>query len=40
MIDAEHAISHHKVVMIDGEIVITGRFNCTKAAQGEAVSSY
>jgi phosphatidylserine/phosphatidylglycerophosphate/cardiolipin synthase-like enzyme len=24
MIDAEHAISHHKVMMIDGEIVITG----------------
>jgi phosphatidylserine/phosphatidylglycerophosphate/cardiolipin synthase-like enzyme len=33
MIDADHAITHHKVMMIDGEIVITGRFNFTKAAQ-------
>jgi phosphatidylserine/phosphatidylglycerophosphate/cardiolipin synthase-like enzyme len=33
MIDAEHVISHNKVMIIDGEIVITGRFNFTKAAQ-------
>jgi phosphatidylserine/phosphatidylglycerophosphate/cardiolipin synthase-like enzyme len=32
-IDAEHAISHNKVMIIDGEIVITGSFNFTKAAQ-------
>jgi phosphatidylserine/phosphatidylglycerophosphate/cardiolipin synthase-like enzyme len=33
MIDANHAISHNKVMVIDGEIVITGSFNFTKAAQ-------
>jgi phosphatidylserine/phosphatidylglycerophosphate/cardiolipin synthase-like enzyme len=32
-IDAAHAISHNKVVIIDGEIVITGSFNFTKTAQ-------
>ena len=32
MIDADHAISHHKVMVIDGELVITARFNFTKAA--------
>lgn len=31
-IDASHAIAHNKVV-IDGEIVITGSFNFTKAAE-------
>jgi phosphatidylserine/phosphatidylglycerophosphate/cardiolipin synthase-like enzyme len=33
MIDAEHAIAHNKVIVIDGELVITGSFNFTKAAQ-------
>jgi phosphatidylserine/phosphatidylglycerophosphate/cardiolipin synthase-like enzyme len=33
MIDANHAISHNKVMIIDGELVITGSFNFTKAAQ-------
>jgi phosphatidylserine/phosphatidylglycerophosphate/cardiolipin synthase-like enzyme len=33
MIDANHAISHNKVMVIDGETVITGSFNFTKAAQ-------
>jgi phosphatidylserine/phosphatidylglycerophosphate/cardiolipin synthase-like enzyme len=33
MIDAEHAISHNKVMIIDNELVITGSFNFTKAAQ-------
>lgn len=32
-IDASHAISHNKVMIIDGEMVITGSFNFTKAAQ-------
>jgi phosphatidylserine/phosphatidylglycerophosphate/cardiolipin synthase-like enzyme len=32
MIDANHAISHNKVMIIDGETVITGSFNFTKAA--------
>jgi phosphatidylserine/phosphatidylglycerophosphate/cardiolipin synthase-like enzyme len=33
LIDANHAISHNKVIVIDGEVVITGSFNFTKAAQ-------
>jgi phosphatidylserine/phosphatidylglycerophosphate/cardiolipin synthase-like enzyme len=33
LIDANHAISHDKVMIIDGETVITGSFNFTKAAQ-------
>jgi phosphatidylserine/phosphatidylglycerophosphate/cardiolipin synthase-like enzyme len=32
-IDANHAIAHSKVIVIDGEVVITGSFNFTKAAQ-------
>lgn len=32
-IDADHAISHDKVMVIDGDTVITGSFNVTKAAQ-------
>jgi phosphatidylserine/phosphatidylglycerophosphate/cardiolipin synthase-like enzyme len=32
-IDAAHAIAHNKVMIIDGEIVITGSFNFTKAAE-------
>jgi phosphatidylserine/phosphatidylglycerophosphate/cardiolipin synthase-like enzyme len=33
MIDAEHAIAHNKVMVIDGETVLTGSFNFTTAAQ-------
>jgi len=33
MIDANHAIAHNKIMNIDGEIVITGSFNFTKAVQ-------
>jgi phosphatidylserine/phosphatidylglycerophosphate/cardiolipin synthase-like enzyme len=33
MIGANHAISHNEVIVIDGEIVITGSLNFTKAAQ-------
>ena len=33
LIDATHAISHHKVIVIKGETVLTGSFNFTKAAQ-------
>jgi phosphatidylserine/phosphatidylglycerophosphate/cardiolipin synthase-like enzyme len=33
MIDTNHAISHNKVMVIDGELVLTGSFNFTKAAQ-------
>lgn len=32
-IDAEHRIAHNKVMVIDGETVITGSFNFTRAAQ-------
>jgi phosphatidylserine/phosphatidylglycerophosphate/cardiolipin synthase-like enzyme len=33
LIDATHAIAHNKVMVIDGEVVLTGSFNFTKAAQ-------
>jgi phosphatidylserine/phosphatidylglycerophosphate/cardiolipin synthase-like enzyme len=32
-IDAQHAIAHNKVMIVDGETVITGSFNFTKAAE-------
>jgi phosphatidylserine/phosphatidylglycerophosphate/cardiolipin synthase-like enzyme len=32
-IDAQHAIAHNKIIIIDGETVITGSFNFTKAAE-------
>lgn len=32
-IDAAHAIAHNKVMVIDGQVVITGSFNFTKAAE-------
>ena len=32
-IDSEHAIAHNKIIIIDGETVITGSFNFTKAAE-------
>jgi phosphatidylserine/phosphatidylglycerophosphate/cardiolipin synthase-like enzyme len=32
-IDAQHAKAHNKVMIIDGETVITGSFNFTKAAE-------
>jgi len=32
-LDCHHAIAHNKVIVIDGEIVITGSFNFTKAAE-------
>jgi phosphatidylserine/phosphatidylglycerophosphate/cardiolipin synthase-like enzyme len=33
LIDSAHAIAHYKVMVIDGEVVITGSFNFTKAAE-------
>jgi phosphatidylserine/phosphatidylglycerophosphate/cardiolipin synthase-like enzyme len=33
LIDAAHAIAHNKVMVIDGETVITGSFNFTKGAE-------
>jgi len=32
-IDDRHAIMHNKVMVIDGEVLITGSFNFTKAAE-------
>ena len=32
-IDAQHAIAHNKVMLIDGRTIITGSFNFTKAAE-------
>ena len=32
LIDAKHAVAHNKVMVIDGETVVTGSFNFTKAA--------
>jgi len=32
-IDAKHAIAHNKIIIIDGETVLTGSFNFTKAAE-------
>src|SRR5262249_50856114 len=34
-IDAEHAIAHNKVMIIDQRVVITGSFNFTNQAEGE-----
>lgn len=32
-IDSEHAIAHNKIMILDGEVVITGSFNFTAAAE-------
>lgn len=32
-IDAEHAIAHNKIILIDRSVVITGSFNFTRAAE-------
>jgi phosphatidylserine/phosphatidylglycerophosphate/cardiolipin synthase-like enzyme len=32
-IDDKHAIAHNKIIIIDGETVITGSFNFTRAAE-------
>ena len=34
-IDAQHAIAHNKIMIIDKEIVVTGSFNFTKAAEAK-----
>ena len=33
MIDAEHAIAHNKIMIIDSYLILTGSFNFTKAAE-------
>jgi len=32
-IDARHAIAHNKIIIIDDQVVVTGSFNFTKAAE-------
>jgi phosphatidylserine/phosphatidylglycerophosphate/cardiolipin synthase-like enzyme len=32
-IDAQHAIAHNKIMIIDGAVVVTGSFNFTKSAE-------
>jgi phosphatidylserine/phosphatidylglycerophosphate/cardiolipin synthase-like enzyme len=34
-IDARHAIAHNKIMIIDGNTILTGSFNFTKAAEQE-----
>jgi phosphatidylserine/phosphatidylglycerophosphate/cardiolipin synthase-like enzyme len=36
LIDARHPIAHNKVIVIDGDVVITGSYNFTKHAQHNA----
>ncbi len=33
LIDAQHAIAHNKIMIIDGYLVLTGSFNFTRAAE-------
>jgi phosphatidylserine/phosphatidylglycerophosphate/cardiolipin synthase-like enzyme len=33
LIDAKHAIAHNKIMIIDGQTIITGSFNFTKHAE-------
>ena len=33
LIDAEHAIAHNKIIIVDDYLVLTGSFNFTKAAE-------
>ena len=35
LIDARHAIAHNKIMILDGEVVITGSFNFTNQAERE-----
>ena len=35
LIDAQHAIAHNKIILIDGRTVITGSFNFTHQAEAE-----
>ena len=33
LIDAQHAIAHNKIMIVDGYLVLTGSYNFTKAAE-------
>ena len=35
LIDAEHAIAHNKIIVIDKKVVVTGSYNFTNQAEGE-----
>jgi phosphatidylserine/phosphatidylglycerophosphate/cardiolipin synthase-like enzyme len=35
LIDAEHAIAHNKIIIIDQRVVVTGSYNFTNQAEGE-----
>ena len=35
LIDAEHAIAHNKIMVIDQKTIVTGSFNFTHQAEGE-----
>jgi phosphatidylserine/phosphatidylglycerophosphate/cardiolipin synthase-like enzyme len=35
MIDAEHAIAHNKILILDGKTILTGSFNFTNQAEHE-----
>ena len=39
-IDSAHDIAHNKIMIIDGEIVITGSFNFTKAAEDKNAENF
>jgi phosphatidylserine/phosphatidylglycerophosphate/cardiolipin synthase-like enzyme len=32
LIDANHAIAHNKIIVVDGEVVITGSFKCATSS--------
>lgn len=38
-VDSEHAIAHSKVILIDGQTIITGSFNFTASADTENVEN-
>jgi phosphatidylserine/phosphatidylglycerophosphate/cardiolipin synthase-like enzyme len=35
LIDAKHAIAHNKIILIDGQTIITGSYNFSRAAETE-----
>lgn len=35
LIDAEHAIAHNKIIIIDRKVVVTGSYNFTNQAEGD-----
>lgn len=35
LIDAEHAIAHNKIILVDQKVIITGSYNFTNQAEGD-----